>query len=247
MIYVSTHAGKRHSISEDSVLVGTQVLAETSGTFSVPCHGFVCVADGVGGNSGGAEASRFVLSALSKMESIDRECIDAFLSKLNISIIETAVESSLADMATTLTGFFFSDGLPTLIHVGNTRAFIKQGKYLKQITSDHTTYNWLMSSGQYDAAEICNKSEITNCFGGNDPSLLSKLCVSSIPLFSLAVLTSDGIHDYVDLDAFEEVIAGDSSYRDKCEELVRRAVEAGSEDDLSIVIICPCNDERTDY
>ena len=53
MIYVSTHAGKRHTVSEDAVLVGKQILTETSGTFPVPQQGFVSVADGVGGNRGG--------------------------------------------------------------------------------------------------------------------------------------------------------------------------------------------------
>jgi protein phosphatase len=69
-------------------------------------------------------------------------------------------------MATTLTGFYFNDGQYKIVHVGNTRAYVKQGKYLKQITSDHTTYNWLLNSGQIEAAAKCNRSEITNCFGG---------------------------------------------------------------------------------
>lgn len=66
MVYVSTHAGKRHCNSEDAVLVGTKVFHETDATLPVPKRGFVCVADGVGGNDGGALASKAVLSSLAE-------------------------------------------------------------------------------------------------------------------------------------------------------------------------------------
>jgi serine/threonine protein phosphatase PrpC len=155
-------------------------------------------------------------------------------------LISCALDEGIAsDMATTLTGILVANDGYRIVHIGNTRAYIKQGKYLKQITSDHTTFNWLMSSGQIEAAEHCNKSEITNCFGGKNPALLSKLYIADCQQFSLALLTSDGVHDYVDLDTLEEILAGEGSYDDKCEEIISRAKHAGSEDDLSVVIICP--------
>ena len=239
MIYVSTHAGKRHRISEDSVLAGTEVITDAAGVFPVPHRGFVCVADGVGGNRGGDQASQFVLTELSKIEESEEELTE-LLKEINAKLIAQALTDGTApNMATTLTGFYISDGKYKLIHVGNTRAYIKQGKYLKQITSDHTTYNWLLSSGQAEAAENCNKSEITNCFGGNNPTLLSKLLISDCQQFSLALLSSDGIHEYIDRDTLEAIIAGEGTLSDKCEEIAQRAIDAGSEDDISVVILCP--------
>lgn len=240
MIYVSTNAGKRHSTSEDAVLVGSEVLKETSETRPMPECGFICVADGVGGNRGGDQASLYVLRELSKHQETADVDLARLLKEINDGLIAAAATDSTAtDMATTLTGFYVKDGQFKLVHIGNTRAYIKQGKYLKQITSDHTTYNWLIRSGQVDAARNCNKSEITNCFGGNNPVLLSKLLISDCQQFALALLTSDGVHEYVDLDSLEEIITGDRSLSDKCEEIVQRAIAAGSEDDISIVIICP--------
>ena len=262
MIYVSTRAGKRHKTSEDAVLVGTEIITDAAGIFPVPDQGFVCVADGVGGNKGGAQAARFVLNALAARDH-DEGCnnnsceeLRGFLIKTNQELIEYAagkgslyeehkvaeeyeqpVRESSPDMAATLTGICFTDTGMKLVHVGNTRVYVRQGKYLKQITSDHTTYQWLMSTGRTEAAEKCNKSEITNCFGGGSPALLSKLYVADFQQFSLALLTSDGIHEYVDPDSMEEILAGEGSYADKCEALVRKAKDAGSEDDLSAVII----------
>lgn len=240
MVYVSTRVGKLHNTSEDSVLVGTEVMSDTVGIFPMPDLGFVCVADGVGGNRGGARASGFVLRALAKWKDNQQEDLNALLIKTNDDLIAFAsVDDNAWDMATTLTGICVTNEGFKLVHVGNTRAYIKQGKYLKQITSDHTTYNWLLSNGQADAAERCNKSEITNCFGGKNPALLSKLCVKECQQFSLALLTSDGVHEYVDLDSLEEIIIGEGSFDDKCEKIINKAIDAGSEDDLSVVIICP--------
>ena len=49
MIYVATKCGKSHSASEDTALVGTEVLVNTNATVPFPQLGFICVADGVGG------------------------------------------------------------------------------------------------------------------------------------------------------------------------------------------------------
>ncbi len=239
MIYVSTRAGKRHTISEDAVLVGDQVLVETAEVFPVPEKGFVCIADGVGGNSDGAVASRFVLETLRDFEGETGAVLRDYLIKTNDELIRFAsIRTDSSNMATTLTGVYFSQEFVQMFHVGNTRAYVRQGKYLKQISFDHTTYNWLINAGQYEAAQKCNKSEITNCFGGKNPKLLAKLQMMKLPLFSLMLLTSDGIHDYVDLDSLEEIIAGEGSYSDKCMELIQKAEDAGSEDDMSVVIIC---------
>ena len=237
MVYVMTRKGKHHSVSEDAVLVDKEVLSETTAAYSVLDNGFICVADGVGGNSGGAVASKFVLSELAKWDG--SVVLKSYMQKLNDDLIrESKRDETNSKMATTLTGFYFEKGSISLVHVGNSRAYIKQGRYLKQITQDHTTYNWLLSTNQYDAAESCNRNEITNCFGGGNPALLSKLYVDECQPFTLAILTSDGIHEYVDLDTIEDIINCKETFEEKCNMIVQKALDNGAEDDMSVVIIC---------
>lgn len=243
MIYVTTCAGRNHSVSEDTVLVGKEVIYETSEVLPMPDCGFVCVADGVGGNHGGAEASRFVCSSLAEVEAVGSDELRTFLIKVNSALIDRAKgEPIFSKMATTLSGIYISEDASWLVHVGNTRVYIKQGRYLKQLTSDHTTYNWLKSSGQYDVAEKCNKNEITNCLGGGDPAHIAKLVVAELHQFSLLLLTSDGVHEYVGLDTLEDILSGEGSYREKCDEIIWAAQDAGSKDDLTAVIVCPSED-----
>ena len=238
MIYVASRTGLRHAICEDAALVGTEVISGASEILQMPETGFVCLADGVGGNHGGAQAARYVLESLAALEG--EEDLRSALNRINMCLIEKAKEvTEASNMATTLTGFRHLDGRYQLVHVGNTRAFIRQGRYLKQITSDHTTYNWLIERGQTEAAEACNKNEITNCFGGANNALLSSLVVTELPPFLLMVLTSDGVHEYVDLDTLEDILFGEGGYDDKCEAILDEAGKNGSEDDMTIILIIP--------
>lgn len=240
MIYIDTRKGKHHKISEDAVLVGDIILSDESDVLPVPVEGFVCVADGVGGNNGGAAASAFLLESLSQhniVENLDE--LRNRLNEINSSLIQNGkMNPTISTMATTLTGVFLSRVSNFLMHVGNTRAYVMQGNYLKQITQDHTVYNWLRSMGRFAEAEACNKNEITNCFGGGDASLISKLYVIEIPHFNKLLLTSDGVHEYVDIDLLEDIL-NDSviSNEVKCDRIINAAIEAGSEDDITIVLI----------
>ena len=67
--------------------------------------------------------------------------------------------------------------------------------------------------------------------------MLSKLYVEECQPFTLAVLTSDGIHEYVNLDTIEDIINGEENLEEKCSMIVQKAIDNGSEDDVSVVII----------
>ena len=96
MIFISTHAGKRHSISEDAVLVVSEVIFETSAELPMPEDGFVCIADGVGGNRGGDQAAQFVLKAMSEVEVDTDEDLKNNLREINERLISTARAEGVA-------------------------------------------------------------------------------------------------------------------------------------------------------
>lgn len=238
MIYAMTHCGKSHEVSEDSVVVGKHVITDDCAEFDIPETGFVCIADGVGGNNGGAQASSFICEMLANEDSCCEETLKSKLIAVNDALITLASNTdSLKMMASTLSGVFIKNNNYYLIHVGNTRAYLKQGRYLKQITTDHTTYNWLMSSMQYSAAQNCNKNEISNCFGGANAALLDRLYILALPEFSVMLLTSDGVHDYVQIDTLEEILDNNCLPHEKCRKIIQQALNEGSSDDMSVVLI----------
>ena len=239
MIYVMTQAGHGKDISEDTVLVGGQIYSNVTDMVDVPDEGLICVADGVGGNNAGEEASTFVLEALTEYQWSDDDAMREKLMEINRQLIAMSKEDSkLSNMATTLSGVCIKDGELKIVHVGNTRVYAMQGHYLKQLTSDHTVYNWLKSLGRIEEAEACNKNEITSCFGGGDEKLLEKLYVQSVNEVKTLLLTSDGIHEYVSIDDLEDIINSDIPNDEKCNAIQEAALLAGSTDDMTAVLIC---------
>ena len=127
-----------------------------------------------------------------------------------------------------------------LIHAGNTRLYVMQGSYLKQLTTDHTTYNWLMECGQYEAAETCRKSEINCCFGGGTQRYANRLIVEKVfgKYFpDTFLLTSDGIHDFVSLDCMEDALSSSDSDSEAAQIITDTARKNGSTDDTTIIIL----------
>lgn len=239
MIYVMTQAGHGRDVSEDTVLVGDQIYSNVTDTVEVPDEGLICVADGVGGNNAGEEASSFVLESLSDYHWSDDDAMREKLMEINQQLIAMSKEDSkLSNMATTLSGVCVKDGELKIIHVGNTRVYAMQGHYLKQLTSDHTVYNWLKCLGRIEEAEACNKNEITSCFGGGDERLIEKLYIQSVNEVKTLLLTSDGIHEYVSIDDLEDIINSDIPNDEKCNAMQEAALLAGSTDDMTAVLIC---------
>lgn len=225
-----TRCGKESESSQDRVLVGGRVLCgeEFSGEFAQPCA--VGVADGVGGNAGGDIAAEFVCSRLSAMDRFTPE--DA--RGINEELLKYAVTiPGMESMASTFSGIFPGG---KLLHVGNTRVSAVQGGYLKQLTIDMTTYNYLMSLGRTKEAEQCRRSEITACFGGGRESFYSPV-VLEVKQTGVLLITSDGVHDHVTTDELEELLSGAGDDLEICRRIIGRALENGSEDDMSAVLV----------
>lgn len=237
MIYLSTQKGTDKIESEDAVLVGREVFCETTISLPMPESGFICVADGVGGVKGGRAASHHILSFLSE-NYVKADNLREFVLAANESLLRIAADTpGLTSMATTLSGIWYSNGCCYLLHIGNTRVYARQGKYLKQLTSDHTLYKMLMSMGRTEEAESCNRNVIVGCLGGNRPDLISYLNVSEINATGTLLLTSDGVHEYVTIDFLEGVLSSNQDNIEKCTAIIEAARAAGSKDDLTVVLV----------
>lgn len=220
---------------------------------SLPC--VITVADGVGGNPGGYDASKFVVEEIAKyfengicfdsteIKDFTESDITTTIKKINSKLVEYAkgIEGK-ERMATTFSSIFLSESNGILIHVGNTRISVLNNIFIKQLTNDHTTYQWLQDLGNYEATENCNKCEINSCLGGgtvrNLTRLDTKVFYDECQLPKLIIMTSDGIHEFVDLDFLEDVINNESlTDLEKTEVILQEALKNGSEDDKTILII----------
>ena len=234
-IYAITKKGVGKPENEDRIIAGKTILSSRKHFTDERCT-VIAVADGVGGNAGGAVASHFVANELCLLDHVDEDVLRGINDRL---IALSASSDERRTMATTLSGICLSDGGVCLYNVGNSRVYLLQGgKYLKQLTTDDTTAQFLISTGKLKEEELESydrKNEITACFGGGNPELL-KLRIDRLELQSGSfMITSDGVHDHLDADRIEDLIAEYGISLPCCEEIVKAAVANGSEDDMSII------------
>ena len=233
-IYAATQKGVQKTQNEDRIALNHEILA--AGTYECECaEGFVAIADGVGGNNAGAVASQFVAEDLGKCDHTIEN-----LTETNRKLIERSrIDEALAGMATTLALVDFTDDSAKITYVGNTRVYaVVNGKYLKQLTRDDTTLEYLLATGQLDsftAESFERKNEITACFGADNPALLKLKQIDASGQDTL-IITSDGIHDHVSIDEMEDIYCAADDKMEFCKKLIEQAVENGSVDDMSVVI-----------
>ena len=231
-----TQKGIGKKENEDRIIVGKSIVA--SGTLHTEIEeGVLAIADGVGGHNAGSVASHFVANSLCNVREISVEQ----MQEINNELIELSeLSEELKGMATTLVGVNLFDCKAQLFNVGNSRVYLLQSrKYLKQITTDDTTLNYLLATGQLPLAEVENferKNEITACFGGGSYNLF-KIKLSNVDLFTSPIMiTSDGIHDYLTVDNMEDIIEEFGLSVEMCQKMINVARENGSLDDASIIL-----------
>lgn len=231
-----TQRGVNKKENEDRIIVGKTIVAEGT-LFSELKDGIIAVADGVGGHNAGAMASHFVANKLCWLEQLSIELLNAINDEL-IAVSETA--EGKKGMATTLSGIYCSDGRMQLFSIGNTRVYLLQSrKYLKQLTTDDTTLNYLLATGQLapeDANSFERKNEITACFGGGSAALFKVKVNSFEPIVAPVMITSDGIHDYLSVDEMEDIIEENGLTEATCIKLIQTARANGSLDDASVIL-----------
>lgn len=242
-ITVIVQKGLHKQNCDDAALIGNNVYGE--GIHQIQCEMpcIVAVADGVGGNQGGQEASRFVLDFFgseANIESQSAEALNMMMQDCNAALLSEAEKNpEHGKMATTLTAVVLRSEHSELLQVGNTRLYSVPGSYLKQVSNDQTTYQTLLDMGRVTEAESCNKSEIVGCLGGGNPSYAKRAVVEEIPdrmLRKMLVLTSDGVHEYVKPEIIEEALeCGDDAMA--AQKIIEAANTAGSDDDKTVMIV----------
>ena len=235
-IIAITQKGPNKAENEDRIIVGKNIIAEGI-LQSQLTYGIIAVADGGVVNNAGAVASHYVAKQLSTLNTVSEND----LTRINEELLSLSLEcSAYENMATTLSGVASFNGATQVFSIGNTRVYLLQGKkYLKQLTTDDTTLNYLLATGQLspeEAESFDRKNEISASFGGGAAHLFKMKCSTIESLSSPFMMTSDGIHDYISIDLMENIIAENGITVLACEAMISAARDAGSKDDISIVI-----------
>jgi PPM family protein phosphatase len=222
-----TDTGRQRAANEDAYFARSPVYA---------------VADGMGGARAGEVAAQIAAEAFEREFpggiNPERE-LAAIASEANRRIYELASsDSSRSGMGTTLTGAFVSDDEVSIVHVGDSRAYLFREGQLRQLTRDHSLVEELRRRGQLtveEAEEHPQRSIITRALG---PEAQVEVDVHSHQAKSgdVFLLCSDGLTSMVREERLHEILAEGESLRTAVDGLVEEANRMGGRDNITVVL-----------
>lgn len=118
------------------------------------------IADGVGSYAGADIASKLVIDYMANLKEIlCEEKVERILIEIKNRLIELGnKKEGFHNAATTLTvGFLEESGLH-IIHVGDSRLYVKKEQKLIKYTKDHTQHQKLLDEGLYTERQLRNMS-----------------------------------------------------------------------------------------
>jgi len=217
-------------------------------------HVFI-VADGMGGASGGEQASalavsameRFLLNALRWLLTLNGaeqanvlHDFKAALRSVDASVCAAAAnDPGLHGMGTTLTMAYSSETDLFVAHVGDSRCYLYRDGALQQLTHDDTLVQQMVESGllpKEKAASHDLRHVITNVVGGTTPGVQAEVHRMSLYPGDTLLLCTDGLTGMVPDDRIAAVLKACRSPRDACEQLARLANERGGEDNVTVIV-----------
>ncbi len=259
-----THVGKVRHENQDHFFVGTvhpEVYVHGTSLTSaerLPLRGqrmatVFLVADGVGGQFGGAEASRLAAEAVTTYISSSLRCYHAagatddklFLDGLRAAAMNAhetvSVESAIRGdnhMATTLTFGIAVWPWLYVLQVGDSRAYFCSNGVMRQITRDQTVAQDLVDQGVL-TPERAAKSPYTHVLSSAIGGSAAVPVVTRIDVRGerpVVLLCSDGLIKHVSDREIEQHILGLESSEQLCRALLELALERGGSDNITIVV-----------
>jgi serine/threonine protein phosphatase PrpC len=259
-----THVGRVRVENQDHFLVATVhpelIIHETSlpAPQSLPIHGtrlatVMLVADGVGGSTGGREASQLAIETIMRYVSSSLRCYHAagssaaeeFIDALREATLEahaavraeSALRPDVHRMATTLTLFIAVWPWAYVVQVGDSRCYYHLGGALRRLTRDQTIAQDLVDQGVL-APERAAFSPLSNVLASAIGAEAALPEVSRVEIDSRGVflLCSDGLTKHVTDDEIAAELRTLESSEQSCRRLLELALERGGSDNVTVLI-----------
>ncbi len=213
--------------------------------------GLCVVCDGMGGAAGGEIASKlavdtFLVIARQEIQSLNGNCdatelaLRRAVAAANRAVVVRAGwDICYRGMGTTLVGARLCGDKLTVVHVGDSRAYLLHGGKAVQLTEDHSYVADQMRMGLMDAEQAANsslRSVITRAIGA-DADVQPEVRCLTVQAGDWLLLTSDGLTRHVSADEIAERVASASGPDEAGERLVELAKQRGGSDNITCLVV----------
>jgi serine/threonine protein phosphatase PrpC len=209
------------------------------------------VADGMGGAQAGEVASRIAADAFDEDmgDGNPEEQLARRAQEANRRIFDLAREdASRSGMGTTLTGALLSTDGVSIVHVGDSRAYLFRDGELRQLTRDHSLVEELRRRGQLtpeEAEEHPQRSIITRALGP-EPDVELDVHTHQARGGDVFLLCSDGLTSMVREDRLRAILSEADTLEKALDRLVQEANNAGGRDNITVVAFRVGGDEEAE-
>jgi serine/threonine protein phosphatase PrpC len=230
----ASHVGavheRRHEDNQDAYCAGPPVFV---------------VADGMGGHDAGDVASREVIEALLPLVGrvpVTRAMITACLADARARVSRIAADPTRPP-GSTLSGVIATriDAVPSwvVVNIGDSRTYRLDSCAFRQLSVDHTVVQELIDGGAIPpSAASCHPARnlLTRAVmaGTEHPADISALPMRT---GDRILICSDGLTRNLDDGFMAEVLRTTPSPQDAAESLIRAAIRAGGQDDLTALVV----------
>jgi serine/threonine protein phosphatase PrpC len=243
-----TDVGRVREHNEDSVLA----FEYKRDSLINPAQAFLyVVADGMGGAEAGEVASAIAVEAIRNYVEGNvavsgtadvRSILQEALEQANSKIIEhQAAHPEARSMGSTAVAALINPPEAAVAWVGDSRAYIRDGQGLRQLSKDHSLVQRLIEIGQITPEEARHhehKNVITRSLGARPTGAAGAESLSlRLKRGDRLLLCSDGLTTHVDDQQIDEVLRQHSEPTAAARELVVAANAGGGTDNVSVVVI----------
>jgi protein phosphatase len=203
------------------------------------------VADGMGGALAGELASRMCAEAFAELDLIQHqgeEALRATIGVANKRIWERSrTDAETSGMGTTVTAALVGEGgVVSFAHVGDSRAYLLRDGALQRLSEDHSLVHELVRQGQLsevEAEQHPQRSVNTRALGTDEEVQIDTFSLEAKP-GDVLLLCTDGLNTMVSETDIAAALASQTGAADVARRLVRAALKAGGEDNVTAVVVC---------
>jgi serine/threonine protein phosphatase PrpC len=218
------------------------------------------VADGMGGHAAGEVASQMAVDSMHEVlcgsqdpdetrlvRDVDAlDASDALRERLRYAMNQASVQirryseehSETRGMGTTVVALVIDGDRAHLAHVGDSRAYLLRREQLFRLTRDHTVVQQEIDAGRLTpelARLLPHRNILTQSVGFHGP-VEPDISTRVVQAGDVFVLCSDGLTDMLDDRALLEVMRGREP-DELVDALTEAALEAGTEDNVTVVVV----------
>jgi len=211
------------------------------------------VADGMGGHFAGETASRMacegMLEYYKNSSTGNQFSPEDLLTRLediihitSKKITQFAYENrEYSGMGTTLSVLVLHKKNALIAHVGDSRIYRLRGNEFKQLTTDHTQVQELVDMGRLTREEAAShhlRHLLSHAVGTEKGFDTVYKCIEQVQEEDIFLLCSDGLYDMMSDEEIKAMLLERSSPEEICDRLVKKAIEHGGKDNVTVVVIC---------